>query len=169
MNATGPAPDRHAAGPTPDRHADVRALLHRRGSRWTPQRRLVLEVLESAEGHVTAAELLERCRRRAPGTVASTVYRTLDVLEELGLVRHAHDPSGRIEFHVRPVAAHGHLHCQACGARTEFGAAEAARLLEGLEQAHGFRADLTHLTIAGRCARCRDAGAQAPARTLGVP
>ncbi|HEX4812055.1 MAG TPA: Fur family transcriptional regulator [Nonomuraea sp.] len=158
-----------AAGAATDRHADVRARLRGRGSRWTPQRRLVLEVLESAEGHISAAELLARCRRRAPATVASTVYRTLDMLEELGLVRHTHDPSGRIEFHVRPTAAHGHLHCQACGARTEIDAAEAARLLEGLEQAHGFHADLTHLTIAGRCEQCRDRGAQALARTLQVP
>src|SRR3712207_4813072 len=93
--------------------------LRRRGLRWTAQRRVVLEVLSDASGHVTGAEIVERCRRRHPATVPSTVYRTLDVLEELGVVRHGHGADGREEYHVRPSDEHGHLHCERCGGRWE--------------------------------------------------
>ena len=79
------------------------ALVTRsRGMRWTPQRRTVVEVLAASSGHVTSAELIERCRERDPQTIPSTVYRTLDALEQLGLVRHGHGADGREEFHVGP-------------------------------------------------------------------
>ncbi|HYO44797.1 MAG TPA: Fur family transcriptional regulator, partial [Candidatus Limnocylindrales bacterium] len=93
---------------------DVRERLHARGLRWTPQRRVLIEVLSRADGHVTGAELVERCRQVDPATTPSTVYRTLDVLEELGIVRHAHGADGREEFHVLPQSDHGHLHCLGC-------------------------------------------------------
>lgn len=122
--------------------------------RWTPQRRLLLTVLSDAEGHITAAELLERCRAADPGTIASTVYRTLDVLEELGLVRHGHGADGREEFHVLPDSEHGHLHCRNCGGSWEIDAAEARSLVDGLSKARGFAVDLSHLTVVGLCAEC---------------
>src|SRR6185295_4737991 len=86
----------------------VRDQLRARGLRWTPQRRTLIDVLSRADGHVTGAELVERCREIDPATIPSTVYRTLDVLEELGFIRHAHGPNGREEFHVLPNATHGH-------------------------------------------------------------
>ena len=58
----------------------IREALHERGLRWTPQRRALLEVLAETDGHVTGAELVERCRAIDPATIPSTVYRTLDVL-----------------------------------------------------------------------------------------
>ena len=132
----------------------VRSRLHDRGLRWTPQRRLLIDVLATTDGHVTGAELVERCRELDPATIPSTVYRTLDVLEELGLVRHAHGPDGREEYHVLPETEHGHLHCAACGGRWEIGAAEAASLVDGLRLRHGFHVDLSHLTVVGRCRGC---------------
>ena len=124
--------------------------------RWTPQRRLLLSVLSRSSGHVTAGELLERCRETDPQTTPSTVYRTLDVLEELGLVRHAHGADGREEFHVLPQAEHGHLMCSSCGRSWEIDAAEAAGLLDGLAANRGFEVDLSHLNVSGRCADCRE-------------
>ena len=103
----------------------VRDRLHERGLRWTPQRRTLVEVLSRADGHVTGSELVERCRAIDPETTPSTVYRTLDVLEELGLVRHGHGADGREEFHVMPDAEHGHLHCSNCGGTWEIEAGEA--------------------------------------------
>jgi Fur family ferric uptake transcriptional regulator len=135
----------------------VRAQLHARGLRWTPQRRLLIEVLSDADGHVTGAELVERCRTLDAATIPSTVYRTLDVLEELGFVRHAHGPDGREEYHVLPETEHGHLHCEACGGRWEIGPAEAATLVDGLRARHGFQVDLSHLTVVGRCRGCSPA------------
>src|SRR3990172_12272403 len=134
--------------------SSVRQRLRDRGLRWTPQRRTVVSVLAATRGHVTGAELVERCRAVDPSTIPSTVYRTLDVLEEIGLVRHGHGADGRDEFHVLPRTEHGHLHCRSCGRGWEIGAAEAAALLGRLKAERGFGADLSHLTVVGICRDC---------------
>ncbi|MFI5254063.1 MAG: Fur family transcriptional regulator [Candidatus Limnocylindrales bacterium] len=135
--------------------AGTRERLHSRGLRWTPQRRAILEVLAATDGHITGAELVERCRRRDPETTTSTVYRTLNVLEELGLVRHSHGHDGREEFHVLPGTEHGHLVCEACGATSELGSEAVRRLLDALEEQSGYRIDLNHVAVAGLCSACR--------------
>jgi Fur family ferric uptake transcriptional regulator len=150
--------------------AGVRERLRARGLRWTPQRRTLVEVLAATSGHVTGAELVERCRAIDPSTIPSTVYRTLAVLEELGLVWHGHGPDGREAFHVRPEAEHGHLHCRDCGTTVEIGPDEGATVVAALEAATGFLADLSHVTIVGRCAACRRAsGLRRPGGARGRP
>jgi Fur family ferric uptake transcriptional regulator len=139
----------------------VREALHARGLRWTQQRRTLIEVLYRTDGHVTGAELVERCRAADPSTTPSTVYRTLDVLEDLGLVRHHHGADGRETFHVQPLADHGHLHCRSCGGSWEIGAGEAAALVDSMRTGRGFAVDLSHLTVTGRCAVCLAADAPA--------
>jgi Fur family ferric uptake transcriptional regulator len=143
---------RHESLPQP--WAGVRERFHRRGMRWTPQRRTVVEVLARTEGHVTGAELIERCRARDPQTIPSTVYRTLDVLEELGLVRHGHGADGREEFHVGPNTEHGHVYCADCGTRWEIDAKHADAIVRAFHRADGFEVDLSHVTVVGRCASC---------------
>lgn len=140
--------------PLPEPWRSVVAELRRRGLRSTPRRRLVMEVLSEMSGHVTGTEIVERCRQRDPGTVPSTVYRTLDVLEELGLVRHGHGADGREEYHVRPSDEHGHLHCGACGGHWELGAGEVSEFVANIERHRGFSIDLSHLTLVGRCPDC---------------
>jgi Fur family transcriptional regulator, ferric uptake regulator len=132
----------------------VRDRLRARGLRWTPQRLALVDVLSRTDGHVTGSELVERCRAIDPATIPSTVYRTLDVLEDLGLVRHGHGADGREEFHVLPAVEHGHLHCDRCGKTSEIQAADAAPLVRALRARHGFEVDLSHVTIVGRCAAC---------------
>ncbi len=139
-----------------DRWAEVRRRLHERGLRWTSQRGVILDVLARVDGHVTGATLVDRCRQIDPSTTPSTVYRTLDVLEELGLVSHSHGPDGRTEFHVRPSATHGHLVCSACGGRWDLAPSELVALVEDLERRRGFAVSLEHLSIEGRCEACRD-------------
>jgi Fur family ferric uptake transcriptional regulator len=141
--------------PTNEHWPDVSSRLRERGMRWTPQRRLLLSVLSRTEGHVTAGELIERCRAEDPQTTPSTVYRTLDVLEELGLVRHAHGLDGREEYHVMPETEHGHLRCAGCGGSWDIGADEARALVAALHGERGFQVDLSHLSVVGTCADCR--------------
>ena len=133
----------------------IRAQLRERGMRWTPQRRSILEVLGASEGHITARELVDRCRALDPDVTPSTVYRTLVTLEELGLVIHSHGPDGREEYHVGPATEHGHLLCGACGWTREVSAAELAPLRAQLRRDEGFEIAVSHLTITGRCATCR--------------
>ena len=132
--------------------------LRARGLRWTPQRRVLVEVLSRTDGHVTGADLVERCRAIDPGTIPSTVYRTLDVLEELGVLSHSHCADGREEFHVLPAAEHGHLYCRRCGGSWDLDTEDVAvvHTLEAFHRERGFTVDVSHLTLSGRCATCRD-------------
>jgi len=143
--------------PLPEPWASVRQRLRERGLRWTPQRRAVIEALAGSDGHITGAELLERCRVIDPATIPSTVYRTLDVLEDLGLVQHGHGADGREEFHVGPEGLHGHLHCATCGGRWEIRAGAARTIVDGLRASDGFEVDLSHVTVVGTCADCASA------------
>ncbi len=144
----------------PEPWSGVPDMLRRRGLRWTPQRRLLIEVLSSLTGHVTTADLVDRCRRADSATIPSTVYRTLDVLEDLGLIRHCHGADGREEYHILPASEHGHLYCEACGAVEEIPAETAADLAAELQARHDFSVDLSHVTFVGRCPSCREAPAK---------
>ena len=137
------------------RWADIPLRLRARGLRWTPQRRVLLDVLAQMDGHVTGADIVDGCRAIDPATTPSTVYRALDVLEELGVVSHSHGREGRQEFHVNPSADHGHLVCSSCGRSWELTPAEVTPLVERLQRRRGFAVDVDHLTIEGRCADCR--------------
>jgi Fur family transcriptional regulator, ferric uptake regulator len=130
-------------------------LLRQRGLRWTPQRAVVVGVLAASDGHLTGAELVERCRAADPRTIPSTVYRTLDALEEMGLVQHGHGADGREEYHVRPDATHGHRYCAACGHHWDIEPESAAgQAIAGAFADEGFEVDLSHVTVVGRCASC---------------
>ncbi len=131
--------------------------LRARGLRWTPQRRILVEVLSQTDGHVTGAELVDRCRALDPDTIPSTVYRTLDVLEQLGVLRHSHGADGREEFHVLPTVEHAHLYCRVCSGSWELARDDAAvaAAVEGVRDGHGFVIDVPHLTLTGVCASCR--------------
>ena len=137
-----------------NRWSDVRRRLRASGLRWTPQRRALLEVLAGIDGHVTGSELVERSRAIDPAITPSTVYRTLGVLEGLGLVSHSHGLQGRQEFHVSPAAEHGHLVCSGCGGSWELSAGEVKALVDRLRVTRGFAVVLDHLTIEGRCSGC---------------
>jgi Fur family ferric uptake transcriptional regulator len=153
-NGSGARGRARTVAAAPSLWAEIRDAIRARGLRWTPQRRLILEVLEEMHGHVTGSELVERCRERDAGTTPSTVYRTLDVLEELGYLRHSHSAGGREEFHVLPEAEHAHLECRTCGRKWELSGTEAGALVQPLEQRLGFRADVGHLTLSGTCLDC---------------
>jgi Fur family transcriptional regulator, ferric uptake regulator len=139
--------------------------LRARGLRWTPQRRVLVEVLSRTGGHVTGSELVERCRELDPGTIPSTVYRTLDVLEELGVLSHSHGADGREEFHVLPESEHGHLICRRCGAQWELAADDPAVIasVDAFAGQRGFAVDVSHMTMIGLCAACQSAAGPASA------
>jgi Fur family ferric uptake transcriptional regulator len=84
------------------------------------------------------------------------VYRTLDVLEELGYLSHAHGADGREEYHVLPLRDHGHMYCVRCGKSWELNAEEVQPLAARLKRSHGFELTLSHLSVAGLCAECAD-------------
>src|SRR5213593_3080685 len=118
-------------------------LLRSRGMRMTPQRRAILAEVMSAEGHISPTAIARRVQERVPGVNASTVYRTLDLLEELGVLSHAHLESGP-EYHHQSDGGHVHLACSRCGAEDSLSLEEAKRLQRLIARHGGFQPDLTH-------------------------
>src|SRR5215469_2654315 len=108
--------------------------LRARGYRVTPQRQLVLEAVTKLE-HATPEEIWADVQQTASGVNISTIYRALELLEQLGLVTHTHLGHGAPRYHL---------------------AAEAvAPLVSALADDYGFQTDVGHLTVFGRCESCR--------------
>lgn len=133
-------------------------MLRSEGYRLTPQRQLVLEAVQEL-GHATPDEVLHSVQERARGVNASTVYRTLDVLEKTGLVSHTHLGHGPPTYHSTTAPPHVHVVCRGCGWVGEVDPHLADGFVAALDDAQGFETDLSHLTAFGRCARCRTADA----------
>jgi Fur family ferric uptake transcriptional regulator len=129
-------------------------LLRARGLRMTPQRRAIVAEVMASQGHISPVVVARRVQERVPGVNASTVYRTLDVLEDLGVLSHAHQESGA-EYHRLPDGRHVHLTCSRCGAEDSLSLEEAERLKQLIVRHHDFAPDLTHFAISGLCSSCR--------------
>ncbi|MBC6460348.1 Fur family transcriptional regulator [Actinomadura sp. HBU206391] len=127
--------------------------LRARGYRVTPQRQLVLEAVTDLE-HATPEEICTQVQRTAHGVNISTVYRTLELLEELGLVKHAHLGHGPPTYHLAAEAEHVHLVCRRCGTVTDVTPRVADGLVELLRDQFGFETDVHHLTVHGCCGDC---------------
>ena len=123
------------------------------GYRLTPQRQLVLRAVEEL-GHATVDEVLAQVRTQASAVNASTVYRTLEVLEELGLVRHTHLSDRAPTYHSASQPEHFHLVCRNCQRVRSVEPDVAAALVATLRAVHGFEVDLGHLAIFGNCVNC---------------
>lgn len=152
MPSNGSGVEEVAQQPSRDHGTDWRQALREKGYRLTPQRELILAAVDEL-GHATPDEVLAHVQQRASTVNASTVYRTLEVLEELGLVRHAHLSDRAPTYHSTRGHEHFHLVCRDCHAVISVDAEEAApfvAVLGGL----GFTPDLGHLTVFGRCASC---------------
>ena len=90
------------------------AALRAGGYRVTPQRQLVLEAVTKLD-HATPEEIFADVHQRARGVNVSTIYRTLELLEQLGLVTHTHLGHGAPRYHLAADAGHVHLVCSECG------------------------------------------------------
>jgi Fur family ferric uptake transcriptional regulator len=132
---------------------DLKQQLRSRGYRLTPQRELVLQAV-TALGHATPEDALSWIHQRSSGVNISTVYRTLELLEELGLVRHAHLSHGAPTYHPTSAAEHVHLVCRTCETVSELEPAAVEPLVSSLRAQHGFVADIGHLTVFGQCKEC---------------
>jgi len=131
------------------------ARLRERGYRVTPQRQLVLEAVDRLR-HATPEEILLEVQSTASGVNLSTVYRTLEVLEAVGLVTHAHIGHGAPTYHAVDEHVHIHLVCDMCGSVSSIPASVADPFISDLDSSYGFSTDISHVSIHGRCLSCRD-------------
>lgn len=133
-------------------------LLRSRGLRMTPQRRAIVTEIMATDGHISPTAVARRVRERVPGVNPSTVYRTLDLLEEVGVLSHSHLEAGP-EYHRSGEPEHVHLVCSKCGAHDSLTLSEAESLKRLIGGHRGFVPDLTHFAISGLCAACLRAAA----------
>ena len=129
------------------------AVLRSKGMRMTAQRQLVLEAVRDL-GHATPEQIHERIRDRVEGVNITTVYRTLDLLEELQLVSHTHLSHGAPTYHLAGDRGHAHLVCHRCGRITEVEPAVFADARKEVADRTGFVLDVGHVAVFGTCAEC---------------
>lgn len=147
--ATLEAP-RAPAAPDP---SALRHTLHERGLRMTPQRQLVLDAVREL-GHATPEQICTQVQQSAPAVNITTVYRTLDLLERIGLLRHTHLGHGAPTYSELE-HQHVHLVCHSCGAVAETPTDLMAELVRRLRTEAGFELDVTHIALSGACRACR--------------
>lgn len=135
---------------------DVESIVSRlsAGGRRTAARQAIVEAIVEAGSHVTADDIAGRVQGRFPSVNISTVYRTLEALEDLGVIDHVHLGHGRAVYHLTD-EEHEHLVCESCEAVIELPAAKLKPFIKAIERDHGFEVDRRHFAIVGLCQKCR--------------
>lgn len=134
---------------------DMLATLVGAGYSNTRARRAVLEAICETGGQATPSRLLALGRGHHPALGLVTVYRTLDILHDLGLVRKLHSDAG---CHAYAPATHDHGHhviCRTCGRAVEFEGCDIAAVVAAVETQTGFRVQTHWLEMFGLCPVCR--------------
>ena len=133
----------------------LRRALKDHGLRMTPQRLLILEVVSGMHGHISVEQVHQHVIEHFPDVHITTVYRTLEVLEELGIVRHTHFHDGVAQYQRTDEAPHHHLVCTVCHGDTELDVDILLPLAAEIERRYGFKSDLAHTAIVGVCQACQ--------------
>ncbi|GHO74425.1 transcriptional repressor [Ktedonobacter sp. SOSP1-85] len=130
-------------------------LLRKRGYRLTPQRHMILSVIQDADAHLRVEEIAQRVQERNPYVSLSTIYRTLELLQKLGLIRSAHLPGGQLYYEaVQDHIHHHHLVCRQCQHTIHLDTALLGDLHEKLAHMYGFHEVTLDLLASGYCDAC---------------
>jgi Fe2+ or Zn2+ uptake regulation protein len=138
--------------------------LRAAGKRITPQRRMVLVILAGARGHLDAYDIYERGRRQDANLSLSTVYRTLSLLKETGVVHELHLDEEHHHYELDDKEEHSHLVCLGCGRVIEVDSATFVEAAMAAGKAYGFEIASTQVELTGYCADCRQPDAKTPGR-----
>ena len=122
----------------------------------TLQRRLLLELLRQAEGHIDAKELYRRASIRDEAISPATVYRSLNLFKQLGLVDEMRLGKIRCYYEIKQSPEHQHLVCQGCGKVIEFQNPLFQKLIEAVQREHGFNVTKAELYLTGYCPECEE-------------
>jgi Fur family transcriptional regulator, ferric uptake regulator len=129
--------------------------LSQQGYKLTRQRKAVVEVITQTHTRLTAAEVYAKAQRECPDLGLTTIYRTLEILEQIGAIRRVHLEDGCEAF--APTAVeHGHyVICSRCQATIEFEGCDLTQLLQRVADQTGFAIEQHWLELVGRCPRCQ--------------
>lgn len=125
------------------------------GQRATLQRVLLLEVLQREKGHLDAGELYLRAKKRYPQLSLSTVYRSLKLFKELGLIDELHFKEKHRHYEGKAESQHYHLICLGCGSVTEFESDLIPALEKEVTKNFDFKVTKAEVYLSGYCQKCR--------------
>jgi len=125
------------------------------GLRMTPQRAIIFEAIEKLEGHITAEDIFTEVQQVNPYINLATIYRTLELLQDLNLMTQTHLGRERTFFALKDHCSHHHLVCEICGSIEEFHDDVLEPVRKSLEEKYGFQAHTDHLSVFGVCQGCR--------------
>lgn len=132
-----------------------RSKLNSAGKRFTHQRALIMDIIRQGQGHLDADEIFRRAREKELRLSLSTVYRTLQMMKELGLVDELHFGENHHHYEVKPTKEHYHLVCLGCGRVIEFSYPLSRYLKREVPELKDFDIDETEIRVAGYCNLCR--------------
>jgi len=130
------------------------ATLKAKGLKLTPQRILIADIIHDARGHITAGEIIDHVQEKMPGVNKSTIYRTLDILEEAGCV-YKSELDNEFIYHHDDKGHHHHLKCSLCGKTINCDEAILTPLQNSLMKKYNFHVDFKHMVISGICEECK--------------
>lgn len=128
--------------------------LRKHGYRLTPQRSMILKVIQEAREHLDIEQITALVQQQSPQISLSTIYRTLDLLKHLGLVRESHLPGKTIHYETMQNHAHHHLVCRQCNTTLHLPESLLGNLHEQLQQQYHFHHLTLDLMAAGYCSQC---------------
>ena len=120
----------------------------------TPQRRLILDIIHDSHSHLTANEIIDYVQARVSGVNKSTIYRTLELLEELGCVFKS-VLGDRFIYHHAEEGHHNHLVCRVCGKNIDCDEDIFLPVELELNEKYGFQVDFKHVVMNGLCDNCK--------------
>jgi Fur family transcriptional regulator, ferric uptake regulator len=135
---------------------EAAAALRAAGQRVTPQRMMILAAFTHPGVHLTADEVYSRVEMLVPALNRSTVYRTLELFRDIGLVSETDLGGGVRHFELLGSARHHHLICQECGHMLDMDDALVEPLREAVQAQYGFTPSIDHLAVFGLCSYCTE-------------
>jgi Fur family ferric uptake transcriptional regulator len=129
--------------------------LKAKGLKLTPQRRLIVDIIHEAKGHLTAEEIIKDVQAKMPGVNKSTIYRTLEILEKAGCVYKSELDKESI-YHHDEEGHHHHLVCSRCGKTIDCDENIFTPVQRSLKNKYNFSVDFKHMVMTGVCEECRN-------------
>ena len=126
------------------------------GHPLTSQRRLLFDLIREADGHIDAKELYRRASSRDESISPATVYRSLNLFKQLGLIDERRLGKMRCYYEIKQPLEHQHLVCQGCGKVIEFESPLIRKLADEIQREHGFNVTKIELYLEGNCPECEE-------------
>jgi Fur family ferric uptake transcriptional regulator len=126
------------------------------GHPLTSQRRLLLELLHDARGHIDAKELYRLASIKDKAISPATVYRSLNLFKELGLIEQRRLGNVCCYYEIKQSQGHQHMICRGCGKVIEFQDPYFQNLVETVQDKYGFNVTKAELYLEGYCTGCKD-------------